>query len=178
MGKNLKNILFLALSLFAAALSSCGYRLSGAGAIVPEGARAISILTFINGTNEPYVDVEVTRAIVNEFLADGRLRVADREDADLLLRGKVISYEVVPLSYTADAYVQQYRMYLKVDASLEERKTGKVLWQEKNIESNLISSYPVTIGDIRETKTAKDAAVKKASQDIAWTIRSRILEGF
>jgi hypothetical protein len=160
-------IVVVALSFLA---SSCGYRLSGTGSIVPEGLRSIAILTFVNGTNEPYVDVEVTHAVVNEFLADGRLRV--------VLRGRVVSYEALPLSYTADAYVQQYQVYLKVDASLEDRKTGKVLWQEKKIESNLISSYPVTIGDIRETKIVKDAAIKKASQDIAWTVRSRILEGF
>jgi outer membrane lipopolysaccharide assembly protein LptE/RlpB len=169
-------LLLLLLALLGT--TACGYRFSGTGLVVPEGARTLSVLTFMNGTNEPYVDVEVTRAVVNEFLADGRLRIADREEADLVLRGKVTAYEVTPLSYTADAYVQQYRVYLKVDASLEDGKTGKVLWQERNIVSDLISSYPVTIGHIRETKMDKDAAVKKASQDIAWEIRSRILEGF
>jgi hypothetical protein len=41
-----------------------------------------------------------------------------------------------------------------------------------------ISDYKVTIGDITVTKIAKEAAIKKASQDIAWTLRSRVLEGF
>ena len=42
---------------------------------------------FVNGTNEPYVDVEVTKAVVNEFLTDGRLKVSVRRAADLVLKG-------------------------------------------------------------------------------------------
>lgn len=203
-GKGITGLFIVVVALFL--LGSCGYHLSGTGAIVPEGSRSLSILTFINGTNEPSVDIEVTRAVVNEFLADGRLRLVDTEEADLVLRGKVVKYDATALSYTStddpqNPFVQQYRVRMSVDASLEERSTGKVLWQDKSIDSNLISSYTVTFDtvpvidpatgkpvttapltqrelNIRDTKITKDAAIKKASQDIAWTIRSRILEGF
>jgi|OpeIllAssembly_1097287.scaffolds.fasta_scaffold08056_4 hypothetical protein len=159
-------------------LSSCGYRLSGTGSLVPEGVRTIAVPAFINNTNEPYVDVEITRAVVNEFIADGRLRVADVEGADLALRGKVMKFEVTALSYTADSYVQQYRVRLVVDVFLEDLRTRKELWKEAGIESVFISDYAVTVGDIRLTRIDKDAALKKAAQDIAWTLRSRVLEGF
>lgn len=162
----------------SAALASCGYRLSGTGLVVPEGAKTIAVPAFINKTNEPYVDVEVTKAVVDEFIADGRLRVVDVEVADLALRGTVMIYEVSPLSYTAASYVQQYKVRLVVDAALEDRGTKKNLWAERGIEAVFISDYPVTIGDIRSTKIAKASAIKKASQDIAWTLRSRVLEGF
>jgi hypothetical protein len=145
---------------------------------VPEGVSTISVPVFFNATNEPYVDVEVTQAVVEEFLTDGRLKVVSLEEANLALHGKITKYEVVPLSYNPQSYVQQYRVRLVVDASLEDLRSKKVLWQEKGIESNFISDYPVTIGDIRATRVAKDAAIKKASQDIAWTLRSRVLEGF
>ena len=47
------------------------------------------------------------------------------------------------------------------------------------IESIFISDYAVTHrATSRSTRIAKDAAIKKASQDIAWTLRSRVLEGF
>ncbi len=170
------------------ALTSCGYRFSGTGGLVPEGAKSIAVPVFINGTNEPYVDIEVTQAVVDEFLADGRLRVADLQGADLVLRGRVVKYDATALSYTVDSYVQQYRVRLVVEASLEDQRTKKVLWQEKGIESSLISDYPVSYQydletrkntvQIMDTRVAKEAAVKKASQDIAWTLRSRVLEGF
>jgi outer membrane lipopolysaccharide assembly protein LptE/RlpB len=159
-------------------LPSCGYHISGTGEIVPEGLKTISIPVFFNATNEPYVDVDVTQAVVEEFMTDGRLKVTGLEDADLVLQGRIVKYEVVPLSYNPQSYVQQYRVRLMVDATLEERRTKKILWQEQGIESSFIADYAVTIGDIRTTKIAKDSALKKASQDIAWTLRSRVLEGF
>ncbi|OGW53614.1 MAG: hypothetical protein A2Z46_00840 [Nitrospirae bacterium RBG_19FT_COMBO_55_12] len=173
-------MVLLALSIL---LTSCGYRLGGAGGLVPEGARSISVPVFINGTHEPYVDTEVTKAVVNEFLADGRLQIVSLESADLVLRGKITKYEVTPLSYTVNSYVQQYKAGLTVDVSLEDLRSKKVLWQEKGIQSVFISDYPVTYDssgrtDIRLTKIAKEAAIRKASQDVALTLRSRVLEGF
>ncbi len=165
-------------------LPSCGYRVSGLGGLVPEGAKSIAVPTFVNGTREPSVDIMVTQAVVDEFLADGRLKVTDPERADIVLKGKVVKYEVTALSYTKDAsFVQQYRVRLVVDASLEDPRSRKILWQEKGIEAIFISDYPISYNtdatvNIRETKISKEAAIKKASQDIAWTLRSRVLEGF
>jgi outer membrane lipopolysaccharide assembly protein LptE/RlpB len=179
-------LVFLALLML---LPSCGYHLSGMGGLVPEGAKSIAVPTFVNGTREPSVDIMVTQAVVDEFLADGRLKVTDPERADIVLKGKVVKYDVTALSYTKDAsFVQQYRVTLVVDASLEDPRSRKILWQEKGIEAIFISDYPIsyefnaTLGkdvvNIRETKISKEAAIKKASQDIAWTLRSRVLEGF
>lgn len=174
--RNLTSIIILAILLMA--MSSCGYGLSGKGSLVPEGARTIAVPAFINNTNEPYVDVEVTKAVVDEFIADGRLRIVDVEAADLALRGNVVKYEVTALSFTTDSFVQQYRVRIVVNASLEDLRAKKTLWKEAGIEAVFISDYPVAIGNITATKIAKESAIKKASQDIAWTLRSRVLEGF
>mgnify|MGYP001586375907 FL=1 len=174
--RNNNSIIILAILLMA--MSSCGYRLSGKGSLVPEGAKTIAVPAFINNTNEPYVDLEVTKAVVDEFIADGRLRIVDVEAADLALRGTVVKYEVAALSFTANAFVQQYKVRIVVNATLEDLRAKKTLWRENNIEAVFISDYPVTIGDIRVTKIAKESALKKAGQDIAWTLRSRVLEGF
>lgn len=173
-----KNFRFIVPLVWVLLISSCGYHFSGTGAIVPEGVKTISVPVFFNATNEPYVDVEVTRAVVEEFMTDGRLKVASLEEAELALRGRIMKYEVIALSYTAESYVQQYRVHMVVEASLEDLRAKKILWQERGIESSLISDYAVTLGDVRSTRVAKDAAIKKASQDIAWTLRSRVLEGF
>ena len=170
-----RTVLFLLAVIF---LSSCGYGFSGRGLLVPQEVRTIAIPAFLNNTNEPYVDSEVTRAVVNEFMTDGRLTVLERDAAELALNGTVVQYDVTALSYTADSYVQQYSVRLVVDASLVDLRTGTVLWQERGIAAIFISDYPVTVGDIKTTKVAKEAAIKKASQDIAWTLRSRVLEGF
>jgi hypothetical protein len=177
-GMQNKNIINISLLILLLTTASCGYHLSGTGSLLPEGTKTIAVPGFINNTNEPYVDVEVTKAVADEFIADGRLRIVDLEGADLVLRGKVMKYEVIALSYTADSFVQQYRVHLVVDAVLDDLRTKKTLWKENGIEAVFISDYPVTIGNISATKVAKESAIKKASQDIAWTLRSRVLEGF
>lgn len=164
-------------------LASCGYHFSGTGTLVPAGTTTIAVPAFINNTNEPYVDVEVTKAVIAEFVADGRLRVVDVEAADLVLRGTMVRYEAVPLSWTKASYVQQYRVRLAVNAVLEDLRTRKVLWQEQGIEAVFISEYPVTFDgadrvDISATKIVKEAAIERAGRDIALTLRSRVLEGF
>lgn len=159
-------------------LTSCGYSFTPVGGIVPQGAKTIAVAVFLNGTYEPFVDTEVTKAVVDEFLTDGRLKVVSLEGADLILRGKVTKFELSAVSYTAGSHVQQYRIALSVEFSLEEAKSRKLLLQEKGLGSAFVSSYTVTIGDITSTKTAKETAIKSASRDIASSIRSRVLEGF
>jgi hypothetical protein len=174
--RNHISIIILAILLMA--MSSCGYGLSGKGSLVPEGTRTIAVPAFINNTNEPYVDLEVTKAVVDEFIADGRLRIVDVEAADLALRGSVVKYEVTALSFTTDSFVQQYRVRIVVNASLEDLRAKKTLWKEAGIEAVFLSDYKVSIGDITATKSLKEKAIQKAGQDIAWTLRSRVLEGF
>ncbi len=175
---------FVAAALFfLLLLSSCGYHISGTGGIVPEGSKTIAVPVFFNATNEPSVDVEVTQAVVDEFMTDGRLKVVSPEEADLALHGRIVLYEVNPLSYTAQSFVQQYGIHLVVDASLEDLRSKKVLWTGKGIESKFISNYTVSydaVGqlDLRGTRVAKEAALKSACKDIAGTLRSSVLEGF
>jgi hypothetical protein len=176
-------LVLLALSML---LSSCGYRFASVGGIVPEDDRTIAIPAFVNGTAEPYVDVEVTKAVVNEFLTDGRLKVVSAETADLVLKGKVTKFDITPSAYSTDNYVQSYTVSIGVNVSVEEVKTHKIIWQEKGIGSVFNAGYGVSIVtnngvstvDITATKIAKETALKSASRDVASTLRSRLLDGF
>jgi outer membrane lipopolysaccharide assembly protein LptE/RlpB len=159
-------------------LPACGYHFTPVGGIVPESAKTIAIPVFINGTYEPLIDTEVTRAVVDEFLADGRLQVVGLEAADVVLKGTVTKFEITPTSYTADTFVQSYNISIGVNITIEDAKAHKVLLKDSGVGSVFNSSYAVFIGDITRTKIAKDAAVKNACKDLASTLRSRVLEGF
>jgi hydroxymethylpyrimidine/phosphomethylpyrimidine kinase len=173
-----KRIRIIPILVLALMISSCGYRFTPTGGVVPESAKTIAVPVFLNGTNEPFVDIELTKAVVEEFLTDGRLKVVNLEEADLILRGKITKFDVTPTAYTADSHVQTYNVVIGVTVSLEEAKTQKVLFQDKGLGSVFYASYTVTLGDISATKTAKETAIKSASRDVASTIRSRVLEGF
>ena len=169
---------FLILLSLCVSLTACGYGFTHAGGIVPQGAKTIAIQTFVNNTNEPYVDIEVTKAVANEFVVDGRLTVVNSEAADLVLKGMVAKFEMIPQAYDVNSYVQQYNISIVADITLEDVKTHKIILQEKGLSSVFVASYAVTIGDITSTKIAKQSAVVKASRDLAQTLRSRVLEGF
>ena len=96
---------------------------------------------------------------------------------------KITQYQATALSYTERDYVDQYKIRLVVNARLEDRRSKKVIWQESGIETLFISDYPVIYDpagnvNIRETKITKEEAIRKASKDMALTLRSRVLEGF
>jgi hypothetical protein len=175
-------IALLSLALF---VSSCGYHFTSVGGIVPEGAKTVAIPVFINATSEPYLDVEVTKAVVDEFLADGRLKVVGVEAADLVLKGRVTRFDMTPASYSVDSYVQSYNVSIGVSLTLEDAKTQKVLLQDPGIGSVFVSNYGVSLVttntstvNISATKISRDAAIKNASKSLASSLRSRVLEGF
>lgn len=174
--KKSPGVVIAALALFA--LSSCGYHFTPVGGIVPEGAKTLAIPVFNNATYEPYLDVEVTKAVVEEFLTDGRLEVTSLETADLVLHGSITKFELTPASYTSESYVASYTVSIGVKMTIEDRKTGKTLLEDAGMGSVFISTYGVTSGDISRTKIQKETAVRNACRDLASSIRSRVLEGF
>jgi hypothetical protein len=173
-----KYILVLATVWLLATLTSCGYNLTPVGGIVPQGAKTIAIPVFINNTVEPYIDVDVTQAVVEEFLTDGRLKVVSTDAADLVLRGKVTKFVLTPQTYSIDPYVLSYNVSIFVTVTIIDGKTQKVILQDSGVGTIFNSSYGVTLGDITQTKIAKSAAITNACKDLASTLRSRVLEGF
>jgi len=159
-------------------LASCGYNFTPVGGIVPQGAKTIAIPVFVNNTVEPYVDVEVTKAVVDEFLTDGRLKVVSTDAADLVILGKVTKFVLIPQTYSIDPYVLSYNVSINVTITIVDGKTQKVILQDSGVGTIFNSSYGVTLGEISQTKIAKSAAITNACKDLASTIRSRVLEGF
>jgi hypothetical protein len=165
-------------------LCSCGYSFTPVGGIVPPDAKTIAIPVFINNTNEPYLDIEVTKAVVDEFLADGRLKIVGSESADLVLKGRVTRFDLTPAAYSTDNYVLSYNVGIGVSVILEDVKTQKVLLEDQGIGSVFTSGYGVSLMtsgtstvNISATKISRDAAIKAASKSLASTLRSRVLEG-
>ena len=85
---------------------------------------------------------------------------------------------MTPAGYTTDNYVQSYTVSLGVNVSVEDMNSETIIWQEAGLGSVFVTSFPVTLGDITATKIAKNAALKRASREVASTLRSRLLEGF
>jgi outer membrane lipopolysaccharide assembly protein LptE/RlpB len=67
MQKKTKNIIVAVTLAVIVTVPACGYHLSGTGGIVPQGEKTLAVPVIFNATYDPYEDVELTQAVVEEF---------------------------------------------------------------------------------------------------------------
>ena len=105
-------------------LAGCGY---STRSLLPSRFRTIYIEPFENkvdymNTTErklyiPGMETRVREAVVDRYLFDGNLRIGNKDTADLVLKGQLLSFEREQLSLQPNESVQEYR--LRVTVALE-----------------------------------------------------------
>ena len=162
-------------ALLLTVLAGCGYHLSGSQRL-PSEIRTIAVPVFHNQTFEPTLENAVTAAVKQEFLTNGRLEVVnDPDQADLVLKGTVVSFGLTPMSFDrTTSVVLEYRVRIRATVALEDRR-GKVLWKDSEMES--AAEYRVH-PDTAANRVAQDHAVAEAGKQFAENVVHRVLEGF
>jgi len=137
----MNKIKFVVVSLVAAFLAGCGYTTHAY--VTETGYRTIYITPFVNKvdtTSEysegrrfktyfPLLENTITNAVVDRYLFDGNLKVADENKADLILRGELTNYRRESLRNATDDTPEEYRITLFVHITLIESKTQKIVWE-------------------------------------------------
>jgi len=108
----------------------CGYSMSST---LDEKYQTIYVAAFENESREYDLQAPLTNAIVRKFLQDGRLRVVGPGEADLVVAGSVLDYQLSGLTFADDDEVAQFRMYVSARVQVMDARTGEVLWQERNM---------------------------------------------
>ncbi|HUK55574.1 MAG TPA: LptE family protein [Nitrospiria bacterium] len=174
----MKNLLFLLTpcALLLAVLAGCGYHLSG-GNRLPSDVETIAVPVFHNDTFEPALENAVTSAVKQEFLTNSRLKVAnDPDQADLVLKGTIVSYGLEPLSFDrTQSVVLEYRVHIRAVVTLEVPRTQKVIWKDTKVES---SAEYLANPDPAANQVAENRAIAEASQQLAENLVHNVLEGF
>ena len=155
--------------LLAGFLPGCvGYQL---GSTLPPGIKTVFVSTFVNQTGEPRVEVEATRAAIQEFQKDGTLRVRGKDQADALLTVTLVEYELEPLRYEKDRAktTQEYRLLLTADIVFERASNGEVLVSRRVFGETDFEPA----GDL---SSAKRAALPAAARDLAHDIVESVTE--
>ncbi len=168
--------LFTPYALLLTVLAGCGYHQAG-GNRLPSDIRTIAVPVFYNETFEPALEDAVTSAVKQEFLTNSRLTVVnDPEQADLVLKGTVISFGLDPLSFDrTKSVVLEYRVRIRVAVTVQDRRSQKVLWKDEAMQS--AAEYTVN-PDTAANRVAQDLAVAEASKQFAENVVHRVLEGF
>ena len=173
--------LFIFLLFAGALLPGCGYTQKS---LLSESIKNIYIAPVKNGIDlagevndkkpfrvyRPGVEIDLTNAIINRFIFDGRLKVSGPDKADAVVEAKLIQYRRDPLRYSDGDDVQEYRLSLTLEVSVYRASDKKVIWQE-----------PTLTGDTTFFLTgpralSEDDAVAKAVEDTARRVVEKTIE--
>ncbi len=165
--------------LLVLGLAGCGYT---TGSLLPAKYRKIAVEPFQNKiafvdenlqrTYLPLLESNVRTTIIDKFLSDGNLRIADVDKADLVLNGNLIGFAQDTLRQDTSQNVQEYRIRVIVSLTLTDNATGKILWKEPSFTGE--ASYFLTGPQAQSQSAAADAAMA----DLATRIVERTIENW
>lgn len=156
--------------LLLALLTGCGYTLSS---VIPGYIKTIAIPVFENSTVEFGIAEDVTRALQDAFLTNGRLTTAGEKQADAVLRGTVLAYRNQVFGYTQQERATQYEIVLTVRVSFRDLVKSRDLWKEDAL--TVRTTYNVVAVGAEpartETEARADTVKKLADQIVSRTVQ-------
>ena len=172
---------FIFISIIPLFTSCIFYSMAGS---IPPHINSISIPMVENQTVEFGISEAVTDNLVNQFLETNILRLDDVNNADSILKGKIIRVKDAPYTYTKEESVTEYRLTITMDLEWVDVVEDKIIIKKEysgygayglsgDISSDQIdndgdglvdSEDEDEFGDPREYATK--VAVKKIAQDI------------
>lgn len=161
-----------ALVTVASALAGCGYSVHGT---LPDHIKTIAVPIFVNRTQQPAVESVITRAVVDAFATNGRLRVVRPEDADAILDGEVIGYTVGPIAVDPSLAVVQYRLGVTLNLRLRDLRRNEVLFEQTNFTEQ--ADFRVA-GSVAQTLSVEAGALQQAATEIGRSVVSLALDRF
>jgi hypothetical protein len=111
-----------------AMLAGCGYTTQSS--LAPE-YQTIAVSPFYDKTREYDLQAPLTNAVTRKFINDSRLDVVAPDQADLLLEGVILNYQLKGLTFDQNDEVTQYLLVITAGVRLTDVQKGEVLWEEK-----------------------------------------------
>ncbi len=160
------------------ALGSCGYHIAGQANLVPKTVHTVAIPAFANATVRYKLTDLLPQALGREFISRTHYQVVnDPTQADAVLRGTVISYVAYPtLIDQTTGRTSGLQVTVRLEVSLVDRATGKVIFSRPNFEAH--ERYELSVTNNLQYFDESGAAVARLSRDVARDVVSAILENF
>lgn len=173
--KRISSLLMLIASIWMViGVANCGYGLSGLGKQVPANIKTVVIPDFENKTTRVEAEQFVTFAVKDEFIRRSELElVANRANADAILEGKILTFDVTPISMTGDASANLYRVTITLSVRFINLQDNEIIFEDESIV--FTDNYNIEREDFfsQETQT-----LKQISDRFAESVVSTILENF
>jgi TolB-like protein len=126
--------------------------------------KSIAIPPFENESTEFGLAERVTDELIRAFQRDGVLRISNTDQADAVLRGRLVRVEDLPYTASSGANitVEEYRFSLSCEIEMIDNHTQAVLWSQPYTSWAI---YPYT-GSLDKRDIAIQEAVSKLQQDL------------
>ncbi|MDJ0622081.1 MAG: LptE family protein [Desulfocapsaceae bacterium] len=146
-------------------LSSCGYR----NPYVYSGPdRTIYIASWQNRTNELQLDAQIYQSLVEWYQKSGSIDVVrNKDEADLIIGGEIISIDLPSLSYGANNTTREVKLRLRIRYILKDLRSGEILFQQPNqlrVEEYVVGGDATT--EAANENEALAIIIDELSQDI------------
>jgi hypothetical protein len=170
----LKQLSFLAVLALLLSFFGCAAPYEPASQIMPQHIKKLYVRPFVNNTATSGLEEKLTLAVVNEFVRDGRLAIANNEaDADGVVVGEIKRYILQPLTYDQNLITTQYKLWVVLNLYFIDKANNVTLWTEPNMEGMQVY-YDASQPGGRTEDEVRDILWDSLSRDIV----KRTIEGF
>jgi len=160
--------------VLACLVGGCGYSV-GMGGNLPSHIKTVAVPIFVNSTQQPAVESVITAAVINAFVTSGRLKVVSVKEADSILEGDIIGYNLDSIAFNPQINVTEYRLRVRVNILFRDVRQGTTLWKQDGLEQ--WADFRVQ-GQISETLAREDVAARQAAVDIGRRIVASSVDRF
>ena len=160
------------LLLLTVLLGGCGYTVHGT---LPSHINTIAVPIFHNRTAEPAIEGFITRAVVEGFSTNGRLKVVSSGQADAILDGEIIGYSVSSIAFDKDANVRLYRLVVTVNLVMRDVHRKTMLFRQNGVTEQ--ADFRVQ-NAVSQTISREETALRAAAVDIGRAIVSLAINRF
>jgi len=146
-------------------LAACGYH-PGAGPVVPASFGTVAVPMFVNESSEPNIQAVITGALIEQLNQAGAM-VVDKEEADKILEGHIISYSNSSVARTSASTVSEYRLSAIIHLVLKDRK-GKILYENPSaqLREEYYASSILELNEQAESQALESGAVDFAEDEV------------
>jgi len=157
-------------------VAGCGYHFEGTVNTLPRDIRRIAIPTVENATIETRLTSALTNELVNQFTISKAVRVTTEDQADAVLRVRVLSVRVEGAVLSVSGTSSKSRRIIVVaDGSLARKADGQIIWRKQG----LVSTRTF---DILGGQSGQDAnllaSLTWVAKDLAEKIHNSTFENF
>lgn len=165
-GGETKSLVVVVLTVLLLTLSGCaGCPYTFRGGSVPAHLKTIAIplVEDQSGYGDPTLRELFTQELVQRFIRDKSLEMADRSSSDSVLEGVITSVKAdQPVTVTAGEQVTQRRIIVTVRMTFHDLKLRKKVWEK---DFTQYGDYPSGGGPSQRQEGLKEA-IRKLAEDI------------